>query len=494
MATIGTDRTAGSGNLPQIDATLSVADKTVKNTLLSRGFKLTPDSYTTIDELIKATREDVMPDLVKTYGEQGITGFLKLTGAINSGGSSDQIDWWEEGRRHRAFDYSSTDYTDNNTNLTISASTTEGAKLAANVQKSDVVMCAETGTRYIVQAGGATTSTSSPANVVLVKLDDTAVGSAGTDYVASGGKFVVLGNMYAQGTNQPTGFTDPGIMRYTNPYMIVKDRYEVNGSQATNVGYVNLGGGDYRWFMYGEQEARARFEDKRELMMLFGEKRDGGGTTTSLDNTLAGSEGYFAAVEDRGILVSSASSNPMDSFSEFDDIILELDKQGAPSEYAMYVNRKQDLAIDDMLASGIATGVTAGLPGQFGAFQNSADMAVQLGFKSFTRGGYTFHKHDWRLLNDPTLLGASSTNYIQGAMVPLRTVNDARSGASVPALSMHYKESNGYSREMEHWVTGGGVLGHTNNGDLGTDQAVFHYRSEIALCVRAANQHVLIKG
>ena len=65
-------------------------------------------------------------------------------------------------------------------------------------------------------------------------------------------------------------------------------------------------------------------------------------------------------------------------------------------------------------------------------------------------------------------------------MVPLRTVNDARSGASVPALSMHYKEANGYSREMEHWVTGGGVLGHNNNGDAGKDQAVFHYRSEIA--------------
>ena len=59
-------------------------------------------------------------------------------------------------------------------------------------------------------------------------------------------------------------------------------------------------------------------------------------------------------------------------------------------------------------------------------------------------------------------------------------MNDARSGASVPALSMHYKEANGYSREMEHWVTGGGVLGHNNNGDAGTDQAVFHYRSEIA--------------
>ena len=158
----------------------------------------------------------------------------------------------------------------------------------------------------------------------------------------------------------------------------------------------------------------------------------------------------------------------------------------------MYLNRKQDLAIDDMLASGIATGVTAGLPGQFGAFQNQPDIAVQLGFKSFTRGGYTFHKHDWKLLNDPTLLGAS--NHIQGAMVPLANVVDARTGNSSPSLSLYYKEANGYSREMEHWVTGGGVLGHTNNGDVGTDQAVFHYRSEVALCVRAANHHVVLKG
>ena len=469
-----------------MDNTLNVSPKTVNNTLLSRGFKITPDSYTTIDDLVKATREDVMPDLVKTYGDQGITGFLKLTGAINSGGSSDQIDRWEEGRRHRAFTIS-----DDLSSVTGASATITDSTFAANVQKNDVIMDADTGVRFIVQAGGFTTGTA--ADVVIVKLDETAIVDA--DLTDSSAKFIVLGNMYAQGTNQPTGFTDPGIVRYTNPYMIVKDRYEVNGSQATNIGYVNLGGGDYRWFMYGEKEARARFEDKRELMMLFGEKRDEAAPgALALDNKLAGSEGYFSAVESRGIVMQNAGSNPMDSFSEFDDLILELDKQGAPSEYAMYVNRKQDLAIDDMLAAGIATGVTAGLPGQFGAFQNDSDMAVQLGFKSFTRGGYTFHKHDWKLLNDPTLLGASSNGAIQGAMVPLRTVNDARSGASVPALSMHYKEANGYSREMEHWVTGGGVLGHNNNGDAGTDQAVFHYRSEIALCVRAANQHVVIKG
>ena len=470
------------GNTPSIDATLSVANKTVNATKLERGFKLTPDSYTTIDDLIKATKEDIMPDLVKTYGDQGLTGFLKLTGAVNNGGSSDQIEWWEEGRRHRSLAY-----TDNlaSAGATLTVST---AAVKANVQQNDVLMDAATGTRVIVTSGGSTSSLSG-ANVTIKRLDGANFGSSD---LGNGGTFVQLGNLYAQGTNQPTGFVDPGMVRYVNPYMIVKDRYEVNGSQATNIGYVNMGNGDFRWFMYGEAEARKRFEDRRELMMLFGEKVS---SAYAIDgNNFAGSEGYFSAIEDRGINVSGAAANPLDSFSEFDDIIIELDKQGAPSEYAMYVNRKQDLAIDDMLAAGIATGVTAGLPGQFGAFQNSPDMAVQLGFKSFTRGGYTFHKHDWRLLNDPTMLGAVDANFVQGVMVPLATVADARSGASVPALSMHYKEANGYSREMEHWVTGGGVLGHNNNGDAGTDQAVFHYRSEIALCVRAANQHVLIKG
>jgi hypothetical protein len=453
------------------------------------SFRITPETYTTIDSLIKTTKDHVLPDLVETYGDQGITGFLKLTGAINAGGTSDQFDWWELGRRHSKLAYTSGHTTINGSGETVTINS--ASDVASNVQANDVVMDAATGARFIVKSGGS--GTGSAADVVLVKLDDSA-SVEDTDIDASaGGTLIKLGNMYAQGTNQPTAYDDIGVRKYSNSYMIVKGRYEVNGSQATNIGWVNIGGGEYRWFMKGEQEARAKFEDQREMMLLFGQKRDDAtGTGSNLDDELAGSEGYFSAIEDRGIVVQNANANPMDSFAEFDDLILELDKQGAPSEYAMYLNRKQSLAIDDMLAAGIATGVTAGLPAQFGAFQNDSDMAVKLGFKSFTRGGYSFHKHDWKLLNDPTLLGAG--NFLQGAMVPLMNVTDARSGVNVPALSMFYKEANGYSREMEHWVTGGGVLGHTNNGDAGTDQAAFHYRSEIGLCVRAANQHVMIKG
>ncbi len=445
------------------------------------GNVTSPDRYTTIDSLIKTNKDFVLPQLVESFGDQGITGFLKLTGAINSGGTNDQIDWWEAGRRHKVFAYADANVNDTATGQII-LDDSDLVNASTGLHENDVLMDKVTGVRLIVKGKSDGTS------VTLARLDGVAASGSVEVDGTGGGELILLGNMYAQGTDQPTHFMDVNPVKYSNPFMIVKDRYQVNGSQATNIGWVDMGNGDYRWFMYGEQEARKRFVDRREMMLLFGEKNVDN-TDTALSPDLAGSEGYFTAIENRGINVSNANANPLDSFAEFDDIILELDRQGAPSEYAMYLNRKQDLAIDDMLASGIATGVTAGLAGQFGAFNNDADMAVKLGFKSFTRGGYTFHKHDWKLLNDPTLLGAS--NKYQGAMVPMTQVADARSGMKAPALAMYYKAANGYSREMEHWVTGGGVLGYSTDGD---DLAKFNYRSECNLITRAANKHVVLKS
>ena len=441
------------------------------------GVKLSPDTYTDVGALLETySKPDNRDLLIKTYGDQGIKGFLKLTGAVNAAATQDEVQYWEEGRRHMTVRGS---IAGSAGSQTFGPTDGSNADLDNGVRKNDVLMNTANGERFLIKNTDATRGAHEDSYTIE------RLGSATLANVTNG-TFVILGNMYAQGTDQPDAYMEPDLIKRVNPFMIMKERYQVNGSQATNIGWVNIGGGEYRWYMKGEQETRARFMDKREMMMLFGQ--------TSVETTpaLSGSEGYFSAVENRGIVVSNTNASPLDSIAEFDDIILELDKQGAPAEYAMYLNRKQSLAIDDMLASGIATSVTAGLAGQFGAFNNDSDLAVQLGFKSFTRGGYTFHKHDWKLLNDPTLLGAS--NQYQGAMIPMSTVADPKTGNRAPALEMNYKASNGYSREMEHWVTGGGVLGHFNNGDDGNDSATFHYRSEINLITRAANQHVAIKG
>ena len=442
---------------------------------------LDPRQYKALGDYLSENdfnKPDVRDLLVQTYGDQGITGFLTLTGAVTNGGSADQVEWFEEGRRHKKYKITTAE--------TASAGVVNSTlKFEENPAKYDVLMSVDTGDKWIV-----TSDQTSPSADVVVSMA-TLTGSASTEVFSVNDELIYLGNMYPQGEDQPKFFQETTPKRRQNPYMIVKDRYEVNGSQATNIGWVNTGNGDYRWFMHGEQEARKRFMDRREMMLLFGEVLDGAGNTAVTD--VAGSQGYFSALDDRGIEVTGTAADPLDSLVEFDLILTELDRQGAPSEYAMYLNRKQSLAIDDMLASGIASQVTAGLPGQFGAFNNSADMAIQLGFKSFTRGGYTFHKHDWKLLNDPTLIGGVTSGAPTGAMIPLANVADARTGVKAPSLELCYKAANGYSREMEHWVTGGGVLGHTNNGDSGKDVATFHYRSEIALVTRAANQHVLLK-
>jgi hypothetical protein len=427
--------------------------------------------------------------LVKTYGDQGITGFLKLTGAVNNGGNADHVQFWEETRRHLiGVPSAASNGTAGIATAAINYNdeTAYGNTAAGNMAKvQDVVMNAASGERFICTASSATSATFKRLN-----------GATSNTAWANTDEIIFLGNMYDQGTDHPTHFikTEPVLRK--NPYMIIKDTYQVNGSQATNIGWVNLGGGDYRWYIHGEKETRARFMDRREMMMLFGEKTNAasGATATisSAPGGVSGSEGYFAAVEDRGIVNDAFAASTSAQFPKIDALILELDKQGAPNEYAMYLNRQQSLYIDDMIAAGPIGGTTgnftAGLPAQFGAFNNSQDMAVALGFKSFTRGGYTFHKHDWKLLNDPTLLGAQS-KYV-GAMVPMVKVADPVTGAKAHALEMNYKAVNGYSRELEHWVRGGGVLGHNQ---LSKDIAEFNYRSEINLVTRAANQHVILK-
>ena len=445
------------------------------------SLKMSPDKYVSLGDLVDDwSKPDNRDLLVQTYGDQGITGFLQLTGAVTNAGTQDEVQYWEEGRLHKTVAISAGGVDAGATGHFSVAAYTSGTD---NPVRLNDVLLTPGGQRLVV-----TLLDDANEEVDVKRLDGAAVVAED-----SATKLAIIGNIYAQGTDQPSQFYQTEIVKRTNPFIITKETYAVNGSQATNIGWVNLGNGDYRWYVKGEQDTRKRFMNQREMMLLYGQSvadtaTPGADKIDLAEGSVPGSEGYFQAVERRG-LVTSVSGGAQGSFadmSDVDGIILELDKEGAPAEYAMYVNRATSLDLDDMLAQGIATQVTAGLPGQFGAFNNDADMAVKLGFKSFTRGGYTFHKHDWKLLNDPQLGGIGD---IKGAMVPLANVVDARTGNSAPALEMNYKGTNGYNRDMEHWVRGS-ILGHNN---LSKDVAEFYYRSECNLITRAANQHVLIK-
>jgi hypothetical protein len=446
------------------------------------GLQATPQNYVSLANLIDPTKPDVRDLYVQTYGDQGITGFLELTGAKKNAGSSDKVEWYEEGRLHKTFNgtYDADGAVSGNGpgvgELTSSITPAAGNAGTVQLRLGDVILTS-TGLRLVVTSVKASTSTVADLyNVTSLN------GTAGSD-IGTAEDMAIIGNTHAQGTDQPGSFYQTGLVKRENPYVIVKEMYEVNGSQATNIGWLNVNG-QYMWYLKNEMDARKRFMNEREMMLLYSQKgdidvNDGTGTAQGI----AGSEGYFAAVEDRGITTSGTFD--AGDFTDLDALITELDKEGAPGEYAMYLNRTRSLAIDDLLATGLSA--SGGLTGQFGAFNNDQQMAINLGFKSFTRGGYTFHKHDWKLLNDPTL---GAIGDVSGAMIPLAQVADAQSGVKAPALEMNYKAAGNYSREMEHWVEGGGVLGHVTSGK---DTVKFNYRSECNLVTRAANQHILLK-
>ena len=443
-----------------------IQPKGIKNSVANLA---DPTKYTSLYDFIdEVNAPDVRAQLVKQYGDQGITGFLKLTGAVNAAGTADQVQYFEEARLHQG-QYVTTGFasaTSGNITVTAAAGDAQGALVA---RVGDILLNPADGERLYVTA-----------------IDSDGLGfdvktlSGNASAVADTAMLPIVGNMFAQGTDQPGRFLQSNVVKRVNDYAIVKEVYEVSGSQATNIGYIDVGGGDYRWYIKSEADTRQRFLDKREMTMLLGEQ-------TSAITGVAGTEGYFAAIEDRGIVADDV----IDALDDLDVIVKQLDKNGAPAEYAVYANSNQFLKLDDAIA-GIESG-NGGLMAAYGAFNNDKDMAINLGFKSFSRGGYTFHKHAWKLLNDPSLLGqtAIGQNVASGVMIPIASVVDPKSGNRAPALEMNYKATNGYSREMEHWVTGGGVLGFTNDTQ---DLAKFNYRSECCLVTRAANQHVLLKS
>ena len=436
--------------------------------------KLDAAKYISLYDLVN--KPDNRDALIKTYGNQGITGFLQLVGATKAVATNDEVQYWEEERLHKKQKATPTGAVATNEVQVI----TLGSANKAIVRLNDIILSSDGSTRAIVIKVTGDTSF----EVASLSGDDLPALVSGTSY-----EFPIIGNLYAQGSDQPSSFIESGITKRTNKFMIMKEVYSVTGSQATNIGWINLGNGDYRWYLKSESDTRQRFMDKREMMMLLGQTigNSTAGSSGSYDYTeIDGSEGYFAAIEDRGMVQSGL----INTISEVDDIVKVFDKEGAASEYALYVNRAQDLAIDDMLAAGqLASGTSATTVGAaaFGSFQNSPETALTLGFRSFARGGYTFHKHDWKLLNDPTLLADSD---FYGVAVPMAQVADAKTGEKAPALEMNYKAANGYSREMEHWMIGS-VLGASN---ATKDNVEFHYRSECNLITRAANRHLLIKA
>ena len=174
--------------------------------------------------------------------------------------------------------------------------------------------------------------------------------------------------------------------------------------------------------------------------------------------------------------------------SDFDQILKNLDTQGAIEENMLFLNRSTDLGFDDMLSQ-ISSGSQGGVA--YGLFENSQDMALNLGFSGFRRGSYDFYKTSWKYLNDASTRGGVQVNSVDGVLIPAgtSTVYDQMLGSNIrrPFLHVRYRASEADDRRYKQWITGSVGGAYTST----LDAMQVNFLSERCLVTQAANNFVL---
>jgi len=462
--------------------------------------------------------QQYLPDLMEKeseiFGNRTISGFLSQVGAEEAM-TADQVVWSEQGRLHLS--YTATVDADGDTNGTlaitadIDGDTTVGTTTSRThaIRVNDTVLIAQAG--VVVKALVVETPDS---NVVSVEPYATAALSTLSDGTAT---VLVIGSEYGKGQSYSdvTGThnsdrreaIEPTFKHFDNKPIIMKDYYEVSGSDASQVGWVEVSGEEgqsgYMWYLKAAGDTRARFTDYLEMSMIEAEKTAAASVIGFANKQIrgsadagangAGTEGLFAAIEARGNLTSGVTGvNPATDLAEFDAILAEFDKNGAIEENMMFVNRSTSLAIDDMLASMNSYGAGGT---SYGVFNNSEDMALNLGFSGFRRGSYDFYKSDFRYLNDKATRGgindAAGSAAIRGVIIPagVSSVYDQNLGKNLkrPFLHVRYRASQTDDRRMKTWVTGS-----VGAATSALDAMQVHYLSERCLIVQGANNFMLM--
>ena len=447
---------------------------------------------------------DLMAQEAEVFGKRTIGGFLEQVGAEEAM-SSDQVVWSEQSRLHLS--YTATLAGTNGLTLAVTLDADGGtpapytaadASKAHGMRAGDMLLVANA--TKTVKAYVSSVETNGVVNIQPYAADHMTNAGIGNGTV----KVLVFGSEYAKANTGRDSANEPKFKSHTNKPIILKDKYEISGSDASQIGWVEVSGeegqGGYMWYLKAEGDTRARFSDYLEMAMIESEKATGGGLTDlaalspgTNGGAITGTEGLFAAIEARGNETTGITGvNAATDLAEFDAILAEFDKNGAIEENMMFVNRATALAMDDMLASMNSYGAGGT---SYGVFDNSEDMALNLGFSGFRRGSYDFYKSDWKYLNDASTRGlinsTDTVNAIRGVMVPagVSSVYDENLGKNLkrPFLHVRYRASQTESRKYKTWTTGsvGAVT-----SDL--DAMEMHFLSERCLVVQGANNFMLM--
>ena len=440
---------------------------------------------------------DLMEKEAEIYGKRTIAGFLAQVGAEEPS-AADRVIWSEQGRLHLIYTATNEDVSANVFSI---VNDIDGNSIANNehgVRVGDMVLVSSAS----LTLRGYVSAVDSGANnnVTILPYAEADFDAAGFSDSAGAGAYriLVIGSEFEKGTDGRSSANSPKFKSHSNKHIIMKDYYEVSGSDASSIGWVEISGEEgqngYLWYLKAEGDTRARFADYLEMTMLEAETAVanagaiGGTDGGALQD---GTQGLFQAITTRGHQTTGVTGvNAATDLAEFDAILAVFDANGAIEENMMFVNRGTSLAIDDMLASMNSYGAGGT---SYGVFDNEEDMALNLGFSGFRRGSYDFYKSDFKYLNDKGTRGGlnDTVTNIRGVVIPagVSSVYDEQLGKNLkrPFLHVRYRQSETESRKMKTWVTGS-----VGAATSGKDVMEVHYLSERCLITQGANNFMLM--
>ena len=445
--------------------------------------------------------QQYLPELyeaeVERYGNRTLSGFLRMVGA-EMPMTSDQVVWSEQNRLHIGYKLALVDTLGSNI-ISLPTNGDDGEATKNAIRKDNTVVLQATAGTGVGTTITAYVSAVTGLNITVLPYTSASLTAAGfgSDSVFS---LFVYGSEFKKGTLGMDGSLEASFKQFSNKPIIIKDNYEISGSDAAQIGWVEVAAEDgtsgYLWYLKSEGETRLRFQDYLEMAMVEGELNTNGttaGTVGALLGDNSGTEGLFAAITARGNVYQNYASGAgaggagtRSALGDFDLILANLDKQGAIEENMLFLDRATSLDFDDMLAAQNSYGAGGT---SYGVFENSEEMALNLGFDGFRRGSYDFYKTDWKYLNDATTRGL--VDDVEGVLVPAgtSTVYDQMLGTNIrrPFLHVRYRASEADDRRMKSWITGS--VGGAATSSL--DSMTVNFLSERCLVTQAANNFVL---
>lgn len=305
--------------------------------------------------------------------------------------------------------------------------------------------------------------------------------------IATTDDLVLVGNSHEEGSGQPLGTAWRQIL-YTGNMQELKRSYRTTTRAMQQKTWVNMptrdGGEKRMYWSYALLQNWIEYNNDVVQTMLVGQNLTNTTLAATLPTTIT-TQGMIPTIQANG---NNYGYSPLNGFTlaDLDSLIItKLDRERASMENNVWAGITVRRDWDNFMADTMKNGGIS-----YGSFGGDQKKAIDYGFDSCIRNGYTFHLNTYQPFNYKKGLGA--TNFVYPSVFIVAPADEQTASfttqgkLSVPSWRLNYLKNDEMSAGewMVEWATG------TANGVFNTEDANWnqHERSTFGLEMFALNR------